>query len=163
MRTFIKESNFTRRGLSESGSGYMYDYGWGNGYVIIPQGSIFHGLNYDQIHDLCPELDVHGGLTFSTEITLDIIESNWPVHSSEIGMWIVGFDTAHFNDSLERWPKERVQQEVDKLASQLELFSCMNLRTDTLVTSSIVHPDWFIPGEYEEDEDSWDDLEEDPF
>lgn len=34
--------------------------GWGNGYVLIPQGHFLYGKCYDDIH-----VDVHGGLTFS--------------------------------------------------------------------------------------------------
>ena len=32
--------------------------------------------------------------------------------------WVFGFDTAHYNDSMERWPKEAVEMETENLKSQ---------------------------------------------
>lgn len=80
---------------------YGLNFGWGNGYVFLPPGHPYHGVRYDSI-----PVEVHGGLTFS---------------EAEGEFWKVGFDTAHWNDSLEAWPEERVQAETDFLASQLEV------------------------------------------
>lgn len=81
-----------------------------NGYVRLPEGHPWHGLDYEEI-----EVDVHGGVTY---------------HS---GGWI-GFDTLHFADiwpgspefmkessspSDIRWTAERVQNEVKNLARQV--------------------------------------------
>ena len=100
MRTVVKEITWLN-GI---------DSGWGNGYVLIPEGHVLHGEHYDNINEL---VDVHGGLTFSE-------------HSSKIdfidcvdGYWVVGFDTAHYNDNLEKWPKHRVEEETERLAEQL--------------------------------------------
>ena len=57
MKSFIKENTWLTRGI--------IDFGWGNGYVIIPKDHPLNGKNYDEIHDLMPKLDVNGGLTFS--------------------------------------------------------------------------------------------------
>ena len=38
--------------------------GWGNGYIIIPEGHPLHGMNYNDIEDKYG-LAVHGGLTYS--------------------------------------------------------------------------------------------------
>ncbi len=50
-----------------------------NGYVELPVGHKYHGMNYDNI-----PVDVHGGLTYSR------LDGN--------GSWKIGFDTAHYGD-----------------------------------------------------------------
>ena len=57
-------------------------YGAINGYVKIPAGHHWHGLDYDEIG-----VDVHGGLTYGGG------PSGW-----------IGFDCLHFNDW---WPGRR--------------------------------------------------------
>jgi len=47
---------------------------------------------------------------------------NWELPSEDIGKWCVGFDTAHYGDSLVRWPKEDVQEEANNLLSQLQSY-----------------------------------------
>jgi len=81
------------------------DHGWGNGYVKIVPGHKYHGKNYDDI-----DVMVSGGLTFSEEIKDD---KTFPD-----GYW-VGFDTAHYNDTLMKWPKEEVYKETLRLFSQI--------------------------------------------
>lgn len=81
--------------------------GWGNGYVAVPQGHPWFGLDYDDI-----EADVHGGLTYASEGG----QGFGPRDSK--GMWVVGFDTAHYNDTIARWPEEKVQKEADNLLAQ---------------------------------------------
>lgn len=76
----------------------ILDFGWGNGYVNLPPGHRWYGLHYDQI-----DVDVHGGLTFSAQIG---------------EYWTIGFDTAHFADSLENWPFEAVHKEAVRLLEQ---------------------------------------------
>ena len=51
MKTFLRENTWLTRGIT--------DFGWGNGYVLIPQGHPLHGKHYDEI-----DVDVHCGLTF---------------------------------------------------------------------------------------------------
>lgn len=109
MKTLIKEmTHLTRSSL--------IDFGWGNGYVVIPKGHKLHGMHYDDI-----DVEVHGGLTYGDELTEERLEKMFPDLSKEdIGGWIVGFDTAHYDDSLTRWPKEEVQKETERLKIQLE-------------------------------------------
>lgn len=107
LRSFVKENTWLTRHS-------IMDFGWGNGYVVLPVGHKYHGVDYDNI-----PCEVHYGLTFSDLITEDFIE-NWPELTKEdLGGWLVGFDTAHHNDTLEKWPKERVQEEADQLLKQL--------------------------------------------
>lgn len=68
-----------------------------NGYVSLPKAHLLTELTYAQLHDLIPSLNIHGGLTYSTETeyskTLNIkrIKHN--------GMaWTFGFDCAHHRD-----------------------------------------------------------------
>lgn len=101
-----------------------FECGWGNGYVLIPENNRLHGVYYDDIG-----VDVHGGLTYSVLITQEILHSNWSTSltSDDIGKWCVGFDTAHYNDNLERWPKERVIEETKRLRDRLMELSKVRL------------------------------------
>lgn len=83
----------------------MSDHGWGNGYVKIVPGHEYHGKNYDDI-----DVIAHGGLTFSEQIKDDDVFPD--------GYW-VGFDTAHYNDTLMKWPKEEVYKETLDLLRQI--------------------------------------------
>lgn len=90
--------------------------GWGNGYVVIPEGHKLHGEHYDKI-----DVDVHGGLTYSDELTEDRRNKMFPdIEDEHIGGWVVGFDCAHFGDDLETCPKSFVEQETENLKTQLE-------------------------------------------
>lgn len=90
--------------------------GWGNGYVVIPYGHFLHGKTYDEIHELCPDLEVNGGLTLSQMVcALPWMETALlPPYD-----WVVGFDTAHAWDTPEAWPEERVLEETEHLRDQL--------------------------------------------
>lgn len=57
------------------------------GYVRLPPGHPWHGLDYDSIG-----ADVHGGLTFAVE------DTPCDKGGSDDGWWI-GFDCAHLGDS----------------------------------------------------------------
>jgi hypothetical protein len=75
-----------------------------------------HGKDYDDI-----EVSVHGGLTFGELITEETLEFFTELTKEDIGCWMVGFDTAHYNDNIAVWPKERVQRETEELAAQLAI------------------------------------------
>jgi hypothetical protein len=87
-------------------------HGWGNGYVVIPNGHPMYGKHYGEV-----PVDVHGGLTFSESVNSVI--GNFPELTEEMkDGWVFGFDTSHYNDSMERWPKEAVERETENLKSQ---------------------------------------------
>lgn len=91
------------------------EHGWGNGYVLIPEGHPLHGKDYDDI-----PVDIHGGLTFAALIDYDTIDK-WDVLTpDDLGCWIVGFDTCHCSDDVTRWPKSKVWEETTKLREQIE-------------------------------------------
>jgi len=108
----------------------IYDRGWGNGYVKIPKGNILHGLSYHAIHQVLPELDVHGGLTFSRNaFELDWEEVN---QEHEAFSWVVGFDTSHCYDSAENFTENMVWAETVRLEQQL---TSMSAKLEELVKS----------------------------
>lgn len=96
----------------------VMDFGWGNGYVVIPAGHHLHGKYYDDI-----DVAVHGGLTYSQLITKEIAKL-FNLESDDVGKWIVGFDTYHSGDTLDEWTKEAVQDEADRLMEQLKTIPC---------------------------------------
>ena len=80
--------------------------GWGNGYVRIPEGHPYYGKHYEDI-----PVDVHGSLTFSNHIF------GKDEYFSD-GYW-VGFDTAHYGDTKERWSIHAVMFETLYLFKQI--------------------------------------------
>ena len=52
-------------------------------YVEIPENSKFYGLLYDEL-----DIDVHGGLTYSSNHLNRVKENSW----------FIGWDYAHFDD-----------------------------------------------------------------
>jgi len=79
-------------------------FGWGNGYVGVPEGHPWFGVPYDEIN-----VGVHGGLTYGSD--------HFPrkEEPKKDGLWWVGFDTRHYNDDFDRWPKEAVREETQYL------------------------------------------------
>ena len=66
--------------------------GYRCGYVRIPKGHPWHGKSYDDIYDIAPDLNVHGGLTFSEAD----VECDDP---GKDNAWWLGFDCAHSGDA----------------------------------------------------------------
>jgi len=81
-------------------TGEFVFHGWGNGYVHLPPGHKWYGKNHDKI-----PVEVHGGLTYS----------EW---DEEKICWVIGFDTNHSGDTLEKWPREAVLEETERLLQQ---------------------------------------------
>lgn len=109
MKTFVKKTNLeiTR--------------GWGNGYVILPKGHPLHGKHYSDIHNMFPDLDVHGGLTFS-EPASEVMEYGWAMPTDCEDGWVVGFDTCHYMDNPTNCTAKYVVAETERLKKQLESF-----------------------------------------
>lgn len=113
---FILRSHFhinsVTHNVNSRKSTFKYECGWGNGYVLIPKGHKFYGLEYDDI-----DVNVHGGLTYSgiylgwiekyeedgNDYELDInLKKKIDKNGYEFLMdyWVLGFDTAHYGDNL---------------------------------------------------------------
>lgn len=88
------------------------DLGWGNGYALVFKGHPLYGKHYDDASDI---VSIHGGLTYSGPIETLLVE----VPKEQIGGWVFGFDTGHFEDTLAMWPEEAVLKEAKELALQL--------------------------------------------
>lgn len=83
-------------------------HGWGNGYVKLVEGHPWYDKDYENI-----PVSVHHGLTFSR-----MIGKNNKYFKP--GFWI-GFDTAHHNDNLSKWPQVAVMKETIRLFEQCYL------------------------------------------
>jgi len=88
-----------------------YPSGWGNGYVGVPPEHKYHGKHYGDFY-----VDVHGGLTYSGKAGC-LADS--PKELPE-DYWVFGFDTAHLDDDLNRWPEALVWEETHALKEELE-------------------------------------------
>jgi hypothetical protein len=108
--------------------GYNFEHGWGNGYVLIPDGHPFYGVHYDDIYEIS-DIRVHGGLTYGDtfesdyfprwckdlEIGGDVTLNNYKNFNN---YWMIGFDTNHSGDNLSRCSKNYVLGEVESLLEQ---------------------------------------------
>jgi hypothetical protein len=83
-------------------------HGWGNGYVKLVEGHPWYKMDYDDI-----PVSVHYGLTFGR-----MMDENSRYHPP--GFWI-GFDTAHHEDNLFKWPQVAVMKETIRLFEQCYL------------------------------------------
>ena len=92
----------------------MSPRGWGNGYVAINPNHPLFGKDYED----GLELDVHGGITYA-DYGKNLVGSVPELIGYE-NWWVLGFDTNHFSDTPERWPKERVIEEAKSLLEQIE-------------------------------------------
>lgn len=96
----------------------FYSFGWGNGYVLVPKEHPFFRKLEGDI-----DVSVHGGITYADEVTKETIERIEALGPEDEGMWMIGFDTVHSGDNLEKWPKEAVEEETNRLYEQvLEVF-----------------------------------------
>lgn len=93
----------------------MMETGWGNGYVVIPEGHKLNGIDYDEL-----PFDAHGGLTFATRVS-DLKKENWTGLPEDCNDndWIIGFDTSHYQDNSVNWSKDAVQAETNNLLQQV--------------------------------------------
>lgn len=97
-----------------------FSTGWGNGYVCLPKGHPCYGMDYDTIHDKY-NIDVNGGLTFACAAKELTSADHWNGIPEDCkDSWVVGFDTAHYGNDPEKWPKRMVEFEAKNLAKQFE-------------------------------------------
>lgn len=91
------------------------EHGFGNGYVILPEWHKYNWVHYDDI-----PVEVHGGLTFGEKVK-DIKWEHFAPFIKDLNPedYIVGFDTSHYEDTIEKWSEREVAQEAHKLSAQL--------------------------------------------
>lgn len=115
MKAFIKKNTWLPPQMA----------GWGNGYVVIPQDHPLYCVDYDNIN-----VHVHGGLTYAALVTREMLNTGWAqLDEGDLDCWMIGFDTAHYNDNATTWPKERVQEELDDLVRQVESIQIEEVHT----------------------------------
>jgi hypothetical protein len=97
----------------------IIEKGWGNGYVAVPPAHPLYLGSLDTVTDneliakkisAVGSLDVHGDITYN-----DFGDGV----NAPIDWWVFGFDTAHYGDTLEKWPKKAVVAETKRLFCQL--------------------------------------------
>ena len=115
MKWFIKENKWKKIYSS-------FEKGWGNGYVLIPPGHKYYGVDYNDI-----PVKVHGGLTYGEKVTKSMIKF-WGLNKKTKGMWCVGFDTAHFMDNPIDCNYEYVTKETLLLKKQLNNYGIFSIR-----------------------------------
>jgi hypothetical protein len=89
--------------------------GWGNGYVAIPPKHRWYQKDFDYLND---RIKIHGGITFCRRAR-EIIGPVKEYLINDVDYWVIGFDTGHYMDSIELWPRYRVKQEAEKLLQQV--------------------------------------------
>ena len=98
--------------------------GWGNGYVLIPEGNKLFGMFFDDINKQY-SINVHGGLTFSkllTERHRELLGENaidGNLIPNDIAFWMIGFDTCHIFDNKSNWSRDDVENETRELLKQV--------------------------------------------
>lgn len=98
---------------------YVVERGWGNGYLVLSKNHPVWGIHYDVINE-SHHLGAHGGWTFSQfyhkmkKQASKFITEESPLEINDDD-WIIGFDTAHYDDNLINWPKEEVFSHVREL------------------------------------------------
>lgn len=106
-----------------------------NGYVLIPEDHPLYGKDENIINAELP-YSIHGGITFA-ESHLDskqIITESEVLYISDAldkhelnedcfatKYWVVGFDTAHYEDNPTNWNKTAVTAETEKLFILLQM------------------------------------------
>lgn len=94
-----------------------FERGWGNGYVLIPEGHPLYGKQSYFDVNFNP-LDVHGGVTYS-EKCIPSKQAEFITDRPDFEYWVLGFDTAHAY-SRASMDKEWVKRETLRFKEQLE-------------------------------------------
>jgi hypothetical protein len=103
----------------------MLEFGWGNGYILLPTNHPLYKKPYDDINDI----RVHGGLTYGQlfnsdsflkwidglSIDGDVTLDNYEKFNN---YWMIGFDTSHYGDNKENCNKEYVIRQSEYLIDQ---------------------------------------------
>ena len=89
--------------------------GWGNGYAAVMPGHPLYEMEYNDIYEVC-KIDIDSELTYSGYAESLSIPDDIKIPAKA---WVIGFDTLHWDDTLERWPKEAVLAEAKKLEKQI--------------------------------------------
>ena len=92
-------------------------------YVEIPVNHLLYRKYYMEIEDMGIDIDVHGGLTYSSDYLF--LENG-----KELEGWFIGWDYNHYSDysgilnfrpkdELKKWTTKEIQEEVMSVCHQL--------------------------------------------
>lgn len=108
----------------ESSLDHYLQKGWGNGYIAISSNHPCYCLSNGEIYRMFPSIEVHGGITYNGYLQKMFWQRINPKYKipNNPKLWILGFDTAHYNSTKEDWPDEKsVLSEAIKFKKQLEI------------------------------------------
>lgn len=91
---------FVRKSKFPSSNGF----GWGGGFIVLPDSHKLHGVNFKEIS--VPRVE----LTSSEHSKSDLYT----------GCWVVGFDSNDLSMPGSIWTREKVLSETKKLAEHFE-------------------------------------------
>lgn len=132
LKVIIRENTWLSRTIGL----HKLDFGWGNGYVILPKTHPLHGVDYDEINTF---VDVHRGLTYGSIITVQTI-INFNLDPEDLGKYMVGFDTSHYGDNLLKWSEQDVLKETENLKEQLyDYYEKMDIYHKWVLTPYSIH------------------------
>jgi len=91
----------------------ILDIGHRCGYVRLPEDHIFFGVDFGVIYDYAPQIEVHGGITFSDRF------------DEKINDWWIGYDCAHSGDrpELSKIKNEETRKVYEKFPQHGEIRS----------------------------------------
>ena len=92
---------------------YSAIFGDYDGYVVIGKDHPYFNEGTNNI-----SVEIHGGLTYDSYGILCQLPELKQEYATE-DYRIIGFNTAHSGDSIEKWTKERTEKETCKLYGQL--------------------------------------------
>jgi len=142
IKTFIVPNSWMDERLDNSGVSFptrnlLYQHWAANGYVAVDKSYKCYGKNYN---DLCYSYDrkdksldkyetinVHGWLTFGEHLStcwghIKKVYLELPGTTEDDDVWIFGFDTNHYWDKQSEWTIEKVKEETEGLAKQMEQY-----------------------------------------
>lgn len=98
------------------------------GYVAVPPGHPWHRRCYQTLDS---EVDVHGGLTYSSECAGDVCHQSKPGEPDDV--WWLGFDHAHWGDFVPGIKSSRSQaryRTIDYVRDQCERLTLQAKRVE---------------------------------
>lgn len=97
----------TRKELHAFGCGHS------NGYIAVPKDHPWYEVHYNHI-----DVNIHGGLTFSNNMSDWIKEIAVGELPETNDYWVIGFDTCHYGDNEHNCNLNYVLSEVESLKQQ---------------------------------------------
>jgi len=139
--TLVIENYITKNSPLLSTFSLKMEFGWGNGYILIPNNHPSYGVSYDDMNTI----SVHGGLTYgqffdsksflewidNLEIDGDVTIDNYKKLDN---YWMIGFDTNHYGDSIEKCSKEYVIHQSEYLMEQ-----CLNNKIEGVMKYKLAY------------------------